>query len=179
MYEHDFCEYAVRKKAEGAYLAALCAAAALALLFAAVFFLFLLPALGLLWSAVILAAAGALLWYLSRFTAIEYEYTLTGSIFDAAAVYNRQYRREKLSVDLKKSARRCAPYQNGRFEGGLTPKKIHDLRSSKRSACAYALVYEANRGCEALLFDASARMIDCIWRVIPSVTVRSDNLPEL
>lgn len=78
MYEHDFCEYAVRKKAEGKYLAALCAAAALILLFAAVFFLSLIPMLGLLWSAAILAAAGVLIWYLSRFTLIEYEYTLTG-----------------------------------------------------------------------------------------------------
>lgn len=179
MYEHDFCEYAVRKKAEGKYLAALCAAAVLILLFAAVFFLFLIPMLGLLWSAAILAAAGVLIWYLSRFTLIEYEYTLTGAIFDAAAVYNRQYRKEKLSVDLKKSARRCAPFKDGQIGGGFSPQKVIDLRSSASSACAYVLVYEAEKGCAAVLFDASARMIECIRRVIPSVTTLSDGLPEL
>ena len=180
MYEHDFCEYAVRKKAEGKYLAARCAAAALILLFAAVFFfLSLIPMLGLLWSAAILAAAGVLIWYLSRFTLIEYEYTLTGAIFDAAAVYNRQYRKEKLSVDLKKIRALRALQRRADRRRVCAEKKSSTCAPRQAPRAPTRWSTKPKKGCEAVLFDASARMIECIRRVIPSVTTVSDGLPEL
>ena len=103
---------------------------------------------------------------------------IAGAIFDAASVYNKQYRREQVSVDLKKSARLVAPYKNGRIEGGFSPKKIRDLRSSPDVPHAYIIVYETEGGTEAVLFDASARMVENIRMQVPSVTVLSDGLPE-
>ena len=44
---------------------------------------------------------------------------------------------------------------------------------------AYIIVYEAEGGTEAVLFDANARMIENIRHQVPSVTVLSDGLPEL
>lgn len=178
MYEHDFCEYAVEKKKEGAYLAKICAAAVFALVFVLVFFWVILPRAGFVWGLLIFAAVCLLLWYLSRFTFIEYEYTQTGSILDFAAVYSKQYRKEKLSVDLKKSARSVAPYTNGRVDGGFKITSILDMRSSGSSENAYVLVYEDDGAPKAVLFDATKRLIENIRRQVPSVTVLSDSLPE-
>lgn len=178
MYEHDFCEYAVKKKIGGAYLAKLVLAMLASAVFVVCFFTLILPAAGLFIGAIVLTLFVTLMWYLSRFAAIEYEYTQTGAIFDAASVYNKQYRREQVSVDLKKSARLVAPYKNGRIEGGFAPKKIRDLRSSPDVPHAYIIVYETGDGTEAVLFDASARMVENIRMQVPSVTVLSDGLPE-
>ncbi len=177
MYEHDFCEYAVEKKKEGAYLLkiVLCVLAAAAALIAVFTWLMPLgPSYGLIGIAVIAFA----LWYLSRYTFIEYEYSQTGTVLDFAAVYSKQYRREILSVDLKKSARLVAPYKNGRIEGGFAPKKITDLRSAKDTPYAYVVVYETEHGQSAVLFDATKRIIANIRYQVPSVTVLSDELPE-
>lgn len=70
------------------------------------------------------------------------------------------------------------PYKNGRIEGGFSPKKIRDLRSSPDVPHAYIIVYETGDGTEAVLFDASARMVENIRMQVPSVTVLSDGLPE-
>ena len=43
---------------------------------------------------------------------------------------------------------------------------------------AYIIVYETGDGTEAVLFDASARMVENIRMQVPSVTVLSDGLPE-
>lgn len=179
MYEHDFCEYAVKKKLGGAYLAKLVLAMLAAAVFVVCFFALILPAVGLFFGAIIFTLFATLMWYLSRFTAVEYEYTQTGAIFDAASVYNKQYRREQVSVDLKKSARLVAPYKDGRIEGGFAPKKLRDLRSAPDVQNAYVIVYEAEGGTEAVLFDASARMVENIRMQVPSVTVLADGLPEL
>ena len=63
-------------------------------------------------------------------------------------------------------------------EGGFAPKKIRDLRSSPDVPHAYIIVYETGDGTEAVLFDASARMVENIRMQVPSVTVLSDGLPE-
>ena len=178
MYEHDFCEYAVKKKCSGRYLALLVCVSVAMLAFIVCFFLLILPAAGLFIGAIVLTLFGTLVWYLSRFSSIEYEYTQTAGIFDAASVYSKQYRKERVSVDLKKSARLVAPYKNGRIEGGYSPRRIHDLRSSPDAANAYIIVYETEDGTEALLFDATARMIENIRHQVPSVTVLADGLPE-
>lgn len=177
MYEHDFCEYAVEKKKEGAYLGkmilVLClAAAALVAVFA------LLMPIGPAYALLGLAAVAAMLWYLSRFTFIEYEYSQTGAILDFAAVYSKQYRREILSVDLKRNARRIAPYREGNFGDGFAPKKVTDLRSSKGTPNAYVVVYEDDGVQAAVLFDATKRIVNNIRHQVPSVTVLSDTLPE-
>lgn len=178
MYEHDFCEYAVEKKKEGRYLGMICLAAVLAVVFAVAFFWVILPAAGFVWGLLIFAAVCLGLWYLSRFTYIEYEYTQTGGTLDFAAVYSKQYRREKLSVDLKKTARSVAPYKNGRIEGGFSVSSVMDLRSSASSESAYVLVYQDEKVQKAVLFDATKRLIENIRHQVPSVTVLSDNLPD-
>ena len=58
-------------------------------------------------------------------------------------------------------------------------QKVLDLRSSQSIPHAYAIVYEADGAVNAVLFDASKRMIENIRRQVPSITVLSDNLPEL
>ena len=177
MYEHDFCEYAVRKQTEGKYLAAVCLTSVAAVLFAVLYLLFGVPRFDITINLLILAAFGVGVWYLSRFTYIEYEYSQTCTVFDAAAVYSRQYRREKASIDLK-TATSIAPYK-GRFPGGAVPRKVLDLRSSAASPNAYAIVYADDKGeTRALLFDANKTVIDNIYHYCPSVTVRSDGLPE-
>ncbi len=177
MYEHDFCEYAVEKKKEGAYLAKIILAVVLATVAVIAVFLWLMP-YEVSFGLIALAALGALVWYLSRYTFIEYEYSQTGAILDFAAVYSKQYRRELLSVDLKKSARLVAPYKNGRIEGGFAPSKITDLRSAKDTPNAYVAVYETENGVHAVLFDANKRIVGNIRYQVPSVTVLSDDLPE-
>lgn len=177
MYEHDFCEYAVEKKKEGRYLWMLCLSIVLAVVFVVVFFWQILPAAGFTFGLLIFAAVCLALWYLSRFTFIEYEYTQTGSTLDFAAVYSKQYRREKLSVDLKKSARRVAPYKDGRIEG-FSVTSVMDFRSSPTAENAYVLVYEENKTQKAALFDATERLIQNIYHQVPSITVVSDTLPE-
>ena len=131
MYEHDFCEYAVKKVCAGRYLALLVCVSVALLAFVVCFFLFILPAAGLFIGAVVLTLFGTLVWYLSRFSFIEYEYTQTAGIFDAASVYCKQYRKERVSVDLKKSARLVAPYKDGRIEGACEGKRV-DVRSIAR-----------------------------------------------
>ena len=180
MYEHDFCEYAVKKKMGGAYLAKLVLALAAAAVFVVCFFALILPAVGLFFGAIIFTLFATLMWYLSRFTAVEYEYTQTGAFFDVASVYNKQYRREQLSIDLKKSAYLVAPLaENTRAVDDLVPKYIHDFRSSPDVPNAYVILYDAENGSEALLFDASVRMIENIRRQVPSKTHLADGLPEL
>lgn len=178
MYEHDFCEYAVKKKCAGRYLALFVLVSAAILVFIVCFFLIILPKAGLFIGAIILLLFGTLVWYLARFSSIEYEYTQTGGIFDAASVYSKQYRKERASIDLKKSARLIAPYKNGQIEGGYAPRRTLDLRSSSDVKNAYVIVYETESGTEALLFDATARMIENLRHQVPSVTVLSDGLPE-
>jgi hypothetical protein len=177
MYEHDFCEYAVEKKKEGAYLAKMILATVLATA-AVIAVLVLLMPYEVSFGLIALAAVGALVWYLSRYTFIEYEYSQTGATLDFAAVYSKQYRREILSIDLKKSARRIAPYTDGNFGDGFRPKKVTDLRSAKQTPNAYAVIYEEENGQSAVLFDANKRIVENIWHQVPSVTVRSDTLPE-
>ena len=53
MYEHDFCEYAVKKKLGGAYLAKLVLAMLAAAVFVVCFFALILPAVGLFFGAII------------------------------------------------------------------------------------------------------------------------------
>lgn len=177
MYEHDFCEYAVEKKKEGAYLWKIILATLLATVAVLAVFVLLMP-YDVSFGLIALALIGALVWYLSRYTFIEYEYSQTGAVLDFAAVYSKQYRRELFSVDLKKSARLVAPYKNGRIEGGFNPTKITDLRSAKDSANAYVVVYETEGGVRAVLFDANKRIVSNIRYQVPSVTVLSDGLPE-
>ena len=177
MYEHDFCEYAVGKKKEGSYLAKILLSIPVAAVLLVVVFLKLMP-LGIAIGLCGFAAVGFALWYLSRYTAIEYEYSQTGAVLDFAAVYSGQYRREILSLDLKKSARLIAPYKNGRIEGGFAPQKILDLRSSKSAPNAYVVVYETENGQNAVLFDATKRIVSNLRYHVPSVTVLSDELPE-
>ena len=178
MYEHDFCEYAVEKKKEGRYLGMLCLSVLLAIVFVVLFFWMILPAAGFTFGLLIFAAVCLALWYLSRFTFIEYEYTQTGSLLDFAAVYSKQYRREKLSVDLKKSGRRVAPYKGGKIEGGFSVSSTLDLRSSASAENAYVLVYEEDKTQKAVLFDATKRLVQNIYHQVPSITVLSDTLPE-
>ena len=179
MYEHDFCEYAVQKKKEGGYLVKILLCVLLALAMCAVIVFVILPKYGIPFGMIGIGLVILLLWFLSRYTAIEYEYTQTGSVVDFAAVYSAQYRKEFLSVDLKESGRSVAPYKNGRIEGGHKVQKVLDLRSSQSIQNAYAIVYEADGAVNAVLFDASKRMIENIRRQVPSITVLSDNLPEL
>ncbi len=176
MFESDFCEYAVTKKIEGAYFFKICAAAVASLIFAVVFFTTILPKSGFTLGMLIFAAACVILWYLSRYTQIEHEYSISGGYMDFASVYVKQYRKEKLSVDLKKSARRIAPY-SGSFDG-FNVKEVLDMRSSTSATNAYYLVYEADKSQKAVLFDATKRSVDMLFHQIPSAVVRSNDLPE-
>ena len=92
MYEHDFCEYAVEKKKEGRYRLRLGLSVVLAIVFVIAFFWVILPAAGFAFGLLIFAAVCLALWYFSRFTYIEYEYTQTGGTLDFAAVYSKHYR---------------------------------------------------------------------------------------
>ena len=175
MYENDFCEYAVVRKKEGAYLAKIIAAAAFAIVFALVSFVFVVPASSAL-GLVLIFADGALVWFLSRYLSIEYEYSLSGEYMDFAAIYSKQYRKEKLSVELKKSALKAMPY-DGRIEG-FNVASVLDLRSSSSSQTAYVLVYETDDVERAVLFDANRRIVENMFRQIPSLVVRSNSLPE-
>ena len=178
MYEHDFCEYAVEKRKEGAYLLKICTAVILAAVIALAIIWFVIPFAGATWVMLGFALLCVGVWYLSRFTAIEYEYTQTGAALDFAAVYSKQYRKEKLSVDLKKDARRIAPYKNGQIEGGFSISSVTDLRSSASAENAYVLVYQEDKVQKAVLFDATKKLIENIRHQVPSITVLSDNLPE-
>ena len=174
MYENDFCEYAVAKKKEGAYLAKilLCGAAALVLAAVSVLLVFSKGIVGM----IPLAALGALVWYLSRYLEIEYEYSLSGEYMDFAAIYSKQYRKELLSVELKKSARRVMPY-NGKIEG-FNVAKLYDFRSSASVEHAYVLVFEENECEKAVVFDATKKLVENMFRQVPSLVVRSNGLPE-
>ncbi|MBQ8836547.1 MAG: hypothetical protein IJ002_03450 [Clostridia bacterium] len=173
MYENDFCEFAVVKKKEGAYLAKIVLCAAFAVLVAAAAFLFVIPTSGAV-GFVVIALDAALVWYLSRFTAIEYEYSLSGGYMDFAAIYSKEYRKEKLSVELKKSARKVMPY-NGSLEG-FNVTHIDDFRSSVKAEHSYVLVYEDEKGEKAVLFDATKKIVDAMFHQIPSLVVRSGDL---
>jgi|GEM_PF-1239025 len=177
MYDYDFCEYAVEKKKEGGYLAKILLCCALALALSLVIVFVILPYFGILFGLLGIGVVILVLWFLSRYIAIEYEYTQTGATMDFAAVYSKQYRKEFLSVDLKKSARLVAPYKDGRIDGH-NPKKILDLRSSKSVPNAYVIVYEEDGSTHAVLFDATKRIIDNIRHQVPSITVLADGLPE-
>ncbi len=106
MYEHDFCEYAVKKKIGGRIP---CKAGARdarlgglrGLLFCAD-----PAAVGLFFGAIIFTLFATLMWYLSRFAAIEYEYTQTGAIFDAGVGLQQAV---SARAGLGRSEEVCAP----------------------------------------------------------------------
>ena len=174
MYENDFCEYAVEKKKCGGYLAKIILVMLLGVVLIAGSVLFLLPTMGVA-GFVVIAVTAAVLWYLSRYLTIEYEYSLSGEYMDFAAIFSKQYRKEKLSVELKKEARRVMPY-DGKIEG-FNVSSILDMRSSADAPHSYVLVYEKNE-CEcAVLFDANKKIVDNMFRQIPSLVVRDNNLP--
>ena len=176
MYEYDFCEYAVEKKKNGAYLAKIIAASVAAVLLIILAFTVIVPLAGMSIGLIALVLIGVLVWYLSRFTAIEYEYTQTGPEIDFASVYSKQYRKEKLSVDVKKSARLIAPYDKAL--GGNSVSKIYDFRSSEDAANAYMIIFEEDKAKYAVLFDATKRLVTNLRHQVPSVVTLSDTLPE-
>ncbi len=175
MYENDFCEYAVVKKKEGAYLAKIIICAVFAVLAVAVAFVFVIPLAGVV-GFVVIALVAALVWYLSRFLLIEYEYSLAGEYMDFAAVYSKQYRKELLSVELKKAAVKAMPY-DGEAKG-YNIASIKDFRSSKDVKNAYILIYEDGEVQKAVIFDATKKIIENMFRQTPSLVVRSNDLPE-
>ena len=177
-YEYDFCEYAVTKKKEGVYLAAIVLTLVAALIFVVGFFFVILPAVGGVPALLIFSAVCLLLWYGSRFASIEYEYTQTDDILDFAAIYSAKYRKEKASVELKKCGRSIAPYKGGQIEGGFRVTSTMDLRSSRTSPCGYALIYEDGGATKAILFDANRRLIENLRHQVPSIVVPSDRLPD-
>lgn len=176
MSELDFCEYAVEKKKEGAYLAKIVAAAAISIVFAVCFFFFILPAVGFATGLLIFGIVCAVLWYFSRYTYIEYEYSVSGGFIAFAAVYAKQYRKEIASIDLKKSVSRIAPY-TGDFNG-IKVSSVADLRSGKDAVGSYYIVYEENKAKHAILFDATKKTVNALFHQIPSAVTRSDDLPE-
>ena len=135
----------------------------------------MLPTAGVVGFAVI-AVTVALLWYLSRYLTVEYEYSLSGEYMDFAVILSKQYRKEKLSVELKKEARRVMPY-NGKTEG-FNISGVLDMRSSADAKNSYVLVYEKNGNEYAVLFDANKKIVENMFRQIPSLVVRDNNLPE-
>ena len=175
MYENEFCEYAVNKKAEGAFLAKIIACAVIFALVCAVSFLFVIPSSPAAGVALI-GATILVAWYLSRFSSIEYEYSVSGDYMDFAAIYSKQYRKEKLSVDLKKCARKVMPF-NGTF-GDFKVKSVLDLRSSAKISNSYVLIYDDGNGEKAVLFNATKKLVDNVFRRVPSLVVRDTNLPE-
>lgn len=172
MYEHDFCEYAVEKKKSGAYLVKTVAVIfALALLLIVAFSFFDMSI-----RLIAISAVAAFGWYLSRFLAIEYEYTQTGSTIDFAAVYSKQYRKEKLSVDIKKCASKVAPVKDVPELKNI--QKVYDFRSSDKSENAYAILFDESGVKSAVLFDATKRMVTNLRHAYPSIVTVSDTLPE-
>lgn len=176
MSDFDFCEYAVEKKKEGAYRNWLCAAAILSLVFAVCFFFFILPAVGFTAGLLIFGIVCVVLWYFSRYTYIEYEYSVSGEFFSFASIYAKQYRKEIVVIDLKKSARKIAPY-NGEFDG-LKVTSVTDMRSSAKASNSYYVVYTEDKEQRAILFDATKKTVNTLFRQVPSVVTRSNELPE-
>ena len=163
------------KKKEGAYLAKIILCAVFAVLLLAASFVFVIPLAGVV-GFVLIALDAALMWYLSRFLSIEYEYSLTGGYMDFAAVYSKQYRKELLSVELKKAARKVMPYDG--IAEGFNITDVKDFRSSKDIKNAYILIYEDGEAQKAVLFDATKKIVENMFRQIPSLVVRSGDLPE-
>ena len=176
MSDFDFCEYAVEKKKEGSYRTWLCAAAILSLVFAVCFFLFILPAVGFTAGILIFGIVCAVLWYFSRYTYIEYEYSVSGEFFSFASIYAKQYRKEIVAIDLKKSARKIAPY-SGDFDG-LKVASVTDMRSSAKASNSYYVVYTEDKEQKAILFDATKKTVNSLFRQVPSAVTRSNELPE-
>ena len=174
MYEYDFCEYAVEKKKSGAYLAKIIVFSAVLLSLFALAFTVIVPLLGMSVGLVAFVLCGVLAWYLSRYLTIEYEYTQTASVIDFAAVYSKQYRKEKLSVDIKKSASKIAPLNEKEIAG----LKIYDFRSSGDAENAYMLIFDDGGTKSAALFDATKRLVTNLRHAFPSAVTVADNLPE-
>lgn len=174
MYEYDFCEYAVEKKKEGAYLAKIIAVSIALVALIIIAFTVAVPLLGMSAGLIAVVLCGVLIWYLSRFTAIEYEYTQTGSTIDFAAVYSKQYRKEKLSLDVKKCAQKVAPYN----EKEINVNRVYDFRSSSDSENGYVIVFDDDGTKCAVLFDATKRIVNNIRHQTPSIVTLSDSLPE-
>ena len=174
MYEYDFCEYAVEKKKEGAYIAKIIAVAIALAALIVIIFTVAVPLLGMSIGLVAVVLCGVLAWYLSRYTAIEYEYTQTASSIDFAAVYSKQYRKEKLTVDVKKGAQKIAPYN----ENELKVSRVYDFRSSSDVKNGYMIIFDDEGTKCAVLFDATKRMINNLRHQVPSIVTLSDNLPE-
>ncbi len=174
MYEHDFCEYAVEKKKSGSYLAKIVIFSLACLVLFVLTLTVLVPLLGMSVGLIALVLCGILVWYLSRYLTIEYEYTQTASVIDFAAVYSKQYRKEKLSVDIKKSASKVAPINNAELSG----LKVYDFRSSDGSENGYMLIFDDDGTKSAALFDATKRLVTNLRHASPSIVTVSDTLPE-
>lgn len=177
MYEHDFCEYAVKKKSAAHTLQSWCSRC--------------LPRRSS-WSAFCAdPAGGRTVFRRDHLHAVCHADVVSLALCRDRVRIHADRRDLRCGVGLQQavsaraglgrseeSARLVAPYKNGRIEGGFAPKKIRDLRSSPDVPHAYIIVYETGDGTEAVLFDASARMVENIRMQVPSVTVLSDGLPE-
>ncbi|MBQ4150181.1 MAG: hypothetical protein IJC81_00050 [Clostridia bacterium] len=175
MYENDFCEYVVEKKKEGGYLGKIIAVTVLLLALIIISITVLVPKFGIVGMLAFIAAA-VLAWYLYRYLNIECEYSQSGAFIDFAYVYSKQYRKDKLSLDIKKSVCKVAPFEEG--FASFNVASVLDMRSSSKSASAYMIIYEIDDKKHAVLFDATKRLVDNLFHQIPSLVVRTDNLPE-
>ncbi len=174
MYEYDFCEYAVEKKKSGAYLIKTVLAAIALVALAILTFTVVVPLAGMSIGLIAVVLLGVLVWFLSRYLSIEYEYTQTASTLDFAAVYSKQYRKELLSVDVKKTAEKIAPY----CESDLKGCRIYDFRSEAGLDSAYMAIFSDGKEKCAVLFDATRRLIDNLRHQAPSIVTLVEGLPE-
>ncbi|MBQ7660561.1 MAG: hypothetical protein IJS44_00725 [Clostridia bacterium] len=171
MDERNFCEYAVKKRhtprqialyagvALGVTLAAaLGAAAALA---AQVGVLAVLPLLG----------GAGVLYYLSRYLSVEYEFTQTEDVFDVAEILSKKYRREKLSVQLRDAALRIAPY-DGELPRDASGAKVYDFLAAPDAENPYYILFAREGARGVILFNATPRMVENLFYQVPSVTTR-------
>ena len=126
MFENDFCEYVAARKKEGSYLGKIIAFSVALAVICIVSVIFIIPKSGAI-GVLVLGGAFALAWYLSRFTAIEYEYSVSGEYMDFAAVYAKQYRKELLSLELKKCAKKVMPYDGSFGDTDRSGSRFADL----------------------------------------------------
>ena len=95
--------------------------------------------------------------YLLPKTRQEYEYALSNHYMDIALIYNKEKRKDLMSIDLLK-AEIIAP-ENSPKLSGFHPTKVHNFTSNAHQRDVYAVLFIQNTELHKVLIEPDDRML--------------------
>lgn len=130
-----------------------------------IFGILLLSFVGFLFLSVLFTVPAAILiyvycGYILPKTRQEYEYALSNHYVDIALIYNKEKRKDLMSIDLLKTEI-IAPETSPKL-AGLHPAKVHDFTSNTHQKEVYAILFMQSNELHKVLIEPDDRMLSNI-----------------